>query len=92
MAKQHQQQQRSLAQKSRESEDRFREEGLTSGRKLLLTVMVVVPAVLAFFYATGIWDVHIVDGRVIRDNVDDIVSAIAIADAFFAVIIINTFL
>lgn len=65
---------------------------LTSGKKALLTFMIVIPCIFLFFYATGMWDVSIVDGIAIRDDLDDIATAIAICIGIFAVIIVNLFL
>jgi len=65
---------------------------LTPARKNLLTFLIVIPCVMLFFYATGMWDVRIVDGKALTDNLDDIVTAVSLMIGIFTVIIIQVFM
>ena len=88
---QQQQQRQSLSGQGQGFEEELRPP-LTDGKKFLLTVMILIPSVFLFFYATGMWDVAVENGRIIRDTMDDIAVAVSLCIAIFAIIIVNTFL
>ena len=66
---------------------------LSDGKKFLLTLLILIPSTFLFFYATGMWEVQVLqDGRIVRDSLDEIAVAMSICFGLFGIIIVNTFL
>lgn len=87
-----QNQQRSMRQKSGDYEGEIERKGISDSESALLTILGLVPCLLCFFYATGMWEVTIKNGVAIRDGVDDIAVALAICFGIFQIVVINVFL
>jgi len=83
---------KSMEQKQREYREGTKEEGLSDGKKALLTLMAIGPCILLFFYGTGMWSVEVVEGSAILDTADNFATTAAVAVGFFHIIIINAFL
>lgn len=80
------------AQQMQESRQRKTKKAIPQWVRVVLNITFVLPVVMLFLYVTGIWDITIIDGKVVRDDLDNIVVSFCLFAGIGGIIILNVLL